>query len=331
LHFFHRFLSLFRPRPAPPPAWADFLTAPQYQRFLAMVQGYFRGQKVKCVLKDGQVNLAADGRYREQQLGLLNLAQMCRGQPEDQWPRIIAGHFGILQRSWREGEALEKRLGDFAKVAELLAVRLWPKSYCAGDLGNHMVWREDIPGTVSVLVYDLPSTIRNVNPAEVAAWGKEPDELFDLALANVREICIPDVLHKEMGDGLTFTALVDESFYVASHALLLEQYHADLIGAHGTLVGVPHRHVMLAYPIEQRPMKVVVGAVNRLIPVIAGMEKEGPGSISPLLYWYREGRFLPLPYEFKGKTINFYPPPPFLELLSDLGGGSVPEEDDFEG
>src|SRR5262249_18543071 len=153
-----------------------------------------------------------------------------------------------LEKSQSEQKLLEGRLTDFDRVRELLAVRLWPESYLTELDEQRMIYRTDLPGTISALVYDLPSSIRNVTPEEIAAWGRSTGELFEMAIDNVREICIPDISEQEIGDGIRVQLLSDESFFVASHALVLPE-HESCIGSFGSLVGVPHRHVLLAYPI----------------------------------------------------------------------------------
>ena len=54
----------------------------------------------------------------------------------------------------------------------------------------------------------------------------------------------------------------------------LNDENKHLVGTHGALVGLPHRHIALIYPIENIS---VMGAINTLIPVIYGMFGERPG------------------------------------------------------
>jgi hypothetical protein len=297
--------------PSSVPPWADFFSLEQYQAFVAKVTAFFTQRNRKVELGDGVVFVAEEGRPAKHQLGLLNLAQMCARNDADEWDDIIADHFKTLEKSHKEQKVLEERVDNFERVAELLSVRLWPDGYLKELDSAKLVHRRDLPGTISALVFDLPSSIRNVTPDEAQAWGKSHDELFEIGLANVRETCIPDVSEQQLNDEVTITLLADESFFVASHALLLED-KPDLIGPFGSLVGVPHRHVLLAYPIADLR---VMPALHMMIPIIHGMEREGPGSISSLLYWYKNGEFTNLPYSIKENTLNFSPPEEFVEML----------------
>ncbi len=317
MNFFRRFWTKLigrRGKPPLPPAWANFFTPEQYQKFVERVAAHFKSQKREFTLGDGVVYVEDRVPGGKHQLGLLNLAQMCARNETEEWAEIVSDHFRTLEKSYSEQKVLEERIDDFGRVAELLAVRLWPEEYLAELERNKILHRKELPGTISALVFDLPSSIRNVTPDECKSWGKSETELFRIGLANVMENCIPDVSEQDLGEGVTLTLFSDESFFVASHALLLDE-HPACIGAFGTLVGVPHRHVMLAFPIEGLR---VLQAIHMMIPIIAGMERDGPGSISPLLYWYKNGEYTNLPYRIEKNTLNFSPPEDFVEMLNLL-------------
>lgn len=326
---FRRWLDrLFTNKPSPktPPAWASFFSAEQYGQFLHLVAAHFRSKGVTFEMGDGVV-LLEPGSEGRQQLGLLNLAQLCGRNEPAEWPQIIAEHFDTLNKSQREQQVLEERVADFERVRELLAVRLWPEDYLRELDGSKLIHRQDIPGTVSALVFDLPSSIRNVTPEEAEGWGMDLDELFELGLANVRENCIPDQSEQELTENVSVQLFSDESFFVASHALMLDD-HGECIGSFGALVGIPHRHVLLAYPIENLN---VLQAIHCLIPVISGMERDGPGSISPRLYWYKDGAYTDLPYRIEGRTLHFSPPEDFVEMLNLLSEGEPSGGEPSEG
>ena len=311
-------------KPDPRPAWASFFTDEQYAKFRRLVEDFFRARKQTFTWGDGVISLEPSEAGAVHQLGLVNLGQLCARNDEKEWGQIVADHFRTLEKSQSEQKVLEGRLTDFDRVRELLAVRLWPATYLDDLDESRMIYRTDLPGTISALVYDLPSSIRNVTPDECETWGRERGELFELALDNVREICIPDESEQEIGEGIRVQLLSDESFFVASHALTLPEHEA-CVGSFGSLVGVPHRHVLLAYPIESLE---VVQTIPRLIAIIAGMEREGPGSISNRLYWYQAGEYLDLPYRIEGDTLHFSPPEAFVEMMNLLSGGEESDEDE---
>ena len=90
---------------------------------------------------------------------------------------------------------------------------------------------------------------------------------------------------------------------------------AAYLGAHGSLVGVPHRHAVFIYPIND--LKVVT-VMQALAYAVHGMYTEGPGSISAKLYWYDGQKFTDIPYSFSETKIDFTPPDAFIEMLNEL-------------
>jgi hypothetical protein len=316
-----------KPKPDKVPGWASFFSPDQYALFHHLIDEHFQTKRQPITWGDGVLVLKPDDPAGLHQLGLVNLAQLCARNGEDDWASIINDHFNTLDKSQTEQRVLEQRLPDFERVRDLISVRLWPEDYLKElDVGR-MIHRRDVPGAISALVYDLPSSIRNVTPEEADSWGIPIEKLFDIALENVRETCIPDVSEQDLGDGLSVHMLSDESFFVASHALTLEDHYPQFIGSFGALVGIPHRHVLLSYPINDLS---VLQAIPKLIAVILGMERDGPGSISPRIYWLQHGEFVDLPYRVEDNTLNFAPPESFLEMLSLLSEGESDSDSDAD-
>jgi hypothetical protein len=105
-----------------------------------------------------------------------------------------------------------------------------------------------------------------------------------------------------------------DHFFAASHALLLAERIPP--AAKGSAVfTVPHRHALLYAPMADMG---VVESINRLIPTTAAMFQDGPGSISPGLYWWRDGDVSLLPSHFDGGTAHFAPPDEFVQALETL-------------
>ena len=48
------------------------------------------------------------------------------------------------------------------------------------------------------------------------------------------------------------------------------------------------------------------------------MHHDGPGSLSPYLYWYHDGEFTVLPYESEDDALTFVPPDEFVDVMDEL-------------
>jgi hypothetical protein len=304
--------GLFR-RPVVPD-WAPYFSPRQYHAFVTAVKGWFHARNVYARINDGFVVAGAQG--EESQMGLSNLAQTCNLREQTEWPQIIESHFQSLTEARKLEAELQVDLKDFEKMKDLLAIRLMPMDYVqsASDAVDKLVIRDDLEDVATVLVFDLPTTVRTVSRQEAAKWGHDDLSLFQTALDNVRTNCQPQLHEETLDNGLKIWALTDESMFVATHVLLLED-HPVRIGLRGTLVGVPHRHTLLFHPINDL-QTVPISTI--LIPMIRGMFDEGPGSVSPALYWYHDSTFTKLSYLVDKEKFTFTLPPEFTEMLDSL-------------
>ncbi len=304
--------AFWRRKPKEPAPWTGPFSPAEYAAFVEVVRAELAALGAEGRLEDGYVTVESSewrGRY-----GLENLAQLCRQHPRREWPGIVRAHLASLGRAQRAHAAGVAR--TFDEAAPLLALRLWPAEFLQQVPREHVLYREDLPGTVTVLVYDLPETIQQVRPEETTGWGKATDELFALGLDNVRRKPRPQIRRAELPGGVRLTVFSGNSFFVATEALRLAQF-PGCTGRHGALVGVPTRHALLAYPIDGAQ---VVKAMLLLVPVILGIYGQGPGAVSPRLYWYHEGRFEDLPYILKDRQPQFAPPAEFIALIRSLAG-----------
>lgn len=313
------FLRPSQQKPPEPPEWAGFFSAEEYAAFLGLVETYFRERGLPAAVQDGSVvaGEGADGGPAGLRFGLGNLAQMCRQRDRGEWARLIAAHFDGLEQSRRDSEEIARLSTDFARAGELLAVRLYPEAGLRSVVRDGLVCRQDLEGLLTVLVFDMPGTIQTVTAEQAAPWGRSHEELFRLGLENVRQKCVPEETEVELAPGCPIRLISGNSFLTASHALLLDRRPA-CAGPHGALVAVPNRHAVICCPIRDAGIFKTMGL---LPPIVLGMERDGPGSISRNLYWRRDGRFLNLPYRIEGASLILDPPEEFAALLRDLGGG----------
>jgi hypothetical protein len=301
------------------PDWAKFFSLEDYRAFLGAVDEEMRRRQLPFEFGDGTVRVSPPGE-EDADYGLLNLAQTCHAAGRNEWPTTIREHFDNAFRSSRDSQELDAKSDRLEAVRGSLKVRLYHTDYLdqMGDGG--LVHRVPAEGLIETLVYDLPGSVRTVPPDHVRKWGLPTDELFRIGLDNVRAEPAPARQTFDVGKGALIQALVGDSFFTASHVLFLDQ-HLGPPSAFGALVALPHRHAVLFHPIENMR---VIGAVNSMIPIAFGMYQEGPGSLSPGLYWWRSGTLTLLPTKVSAQSITFSPPDAFVKEVLDR----VPEPDE---
>jgi hypothetical protein len=291
------------------PEWAQFFSGSEYEAFMTRLRKFWTDRGLVARIEEGIVRIEGESDWPGE-LGLTNLAQKCHTVPRERWDEMIAGHFNSLAQTQREHRDLEAQMKDFERVREMLAVRIATYDFERGMV----VSREDIPGTISYLCIDLPSSVISLHPNTAEEWGVPVDELFAIGLENVRRTCVPHIGRGEFEPGVPYYLLAGESFFVATHALMLRRWQG-CEGKHGALVAIPHRHAVLCHPINDMRHAL---AVQRMYHAAQNMEKEGPGSITANLYWYHDGRYTLLPCELRGKDVLFTPPDEFVEMMNQL-------------
>lgn len=293
------------------PSWARFFRLKKFNEFIEMIEKEFTDFEVIFKADEGFIQFPEV--FGDNQLGLQNLASVCHNNNEHDWPEIIKSHFENLQEGYVFEKEFKENALDFDYASKYVAVRVWPRSYIESVPKDKTIFKEDIDDTVTVLVYDLPTTVRSISPSEVIPWNMSSDELFEIGLKNVLNNYSVEISTEKMNNE-EYYVLHGEHLFVASFSLVLENF-AQCLGKFGAIIGLPHRHVMIVYPINGSE---VISSLNSLISVVHGMNAEGPGSIISNVYWYNQNKYLKLPYSLEKKKINFYPPEEFVQLLNEI-------------
>lgn len=301
-------MPLFRRRRAPAPEWAAFFSPDEYAAFVDAVRAELDRRGFRYELGDGVVNVSEP---EEERLGLANLAQACHADEERGFAAVVAAHFhGLADRTGEDVPA------DFAVARDRLKARLVDRGLLEAAEAP-LVSRQVADDLWVALAVDLPTRIAYVSRDHAAAWDAGEDELFDAGYAHARTEPGLELSVRQLEAGVDIWALLGDSFFTATHALWLEP-PGGAEGPHGSLVTVPHRHAVLLHPIRDLS---VLGAAAHLAMLTGGMYREGPGSISPSLYWRRDGELTRLPAEAGPGGFTLAPPARFVEeVLNRLDG-----------
>lgn len=314
------------------PDWAFPLgSAERLAAFESEVLGFFAARGLEVTMSDGVVTPTGGtaAAMRQQQWGLANLLQTCARATEDNWGEIVRSHFTTLLNAQRAAQESEIESIDYRAIRGRLAVRLWEEGALGSATGagggaaiGRMVTRVDLPGLLTVLSMDMPQMVRTVPASEADLWGKSRDDIFAQAIANLKGQADQKIEAHEIGDGGIVVSVVGESHFIASLALTIERF-PELVGKHGSFVGLPTRHVMLVSPFGGLD---ALKSFQHLIVVTQKWYSDGPGSLSERVWWYRPGgadrpaQWFEVPFELEGQTLNVSPPPELVELMEDLAG-----------
>jgi hypothetical protein len=295
----------------PGPDWAQPMSQLDVADFTQAVEGDLARRGVAYSMGDGQVRVERSGSAND--YGLSNLAQLCYQVGRREWAAAIGSHFDNLFAATDAEAEMHERARTFDGVRDMFKVRLYPGANLGGMDPEPPARWELAPGLTAAFVYDLPTTVSTASPEQVAGWGIAHEELLAVALGNVRADAVETQTIGEAGPSAAIGCVADH-FFAASHALLLGEKLPTAAAGHAVFT-VPHRHALLYAPMVDVS---IITSINQLIPIGVSMFQQGPGSISPGLYWWRDGAVILLPSEFDGQKLNFAPPDEFVQVLNTL-------------
>lgn len=294
------------------PSWANFFTSKEYDRFNKLLNGYLNKRNIPFNHSNAAIHTKEEY-FGAETLGLINLAQLCKQARQTHWKGLIAQHFEELKKAATFQNEFKKNVHDFSYASRYLGVRLYHNDYVSHLEDGLTIGRQFTEDIFALLVFDLPHSVMNVRPEQTIQWNKYNEELFEIGLSNIKSKYQFNISPRKIED-TTIQVVQGDHFFTPNIVLDLKS-HPDLVGSKGCLIGIPSRHHVLIYPIENLK---VINAISQLIPIITRLEDEGPGSISRSLFWFSDGEFSTLPYELEEEKIQFYPPEKFATLLNEL-------------
>jgi hypothetical protein len=294
------------------PDWANTFSKKEYNHFINLVENYFKKKGLKIKIEDGVI-IAEENELGLNNLGLVNIAQTCKQLDQNDWPASINDHFESLINSFKIRSEFKSIENDFEKIRKYLGVKVYHVDFLNTVGKENTIYKPITDDMVEVLVYDLPTSVESIEVKNLKIWNKQAEELFAQGLINTDSTYQNSISQETLGDIKIWFIQADHIF--TANIILEPEKLSKYIGTHGALIGIPHRHSVLIYPIESLE---VTKAINTLIPIINGMNLEGPGSISGKLFWYSDNKLLDLPYSLENQKIEFYPPDNFVTMLNAL-------------
>lgn len=237
-------------------------------------------------------------------VGLDDLRARCLLVPRSAWPALV--------QDTLEGLAVSREARVDLLDLELVRPLLRSRVYAEGAvLADDVVTEPLAPGLVEVLVAEIELAVTAVPSGVVSGWGVPVPELFVQARRQVLDagLLVPQRL--DLG-GVVLTSLESASPFAATHVHWLPSY-VDVPGA-GALVALPTRHLLLVAPMLERTQ--TLDAAQTLLVNADRLWRDGPGGLSPDLWWWHPPRLVPLP----GSPTSLSPPPEFVAVLDALAG-----------
>jgi len=297
-------MNLFRKRPPDDvPWWATNMNSADFDRFMKLVEKSIRKHNIVPIIhrEEGYWSPADNPKHEH---GLHNLVQICAPVVPLQWPEIIDNFMNVTL-----SVDPKKLPTDFESVKDKIKLRLLTATSRLNiEVATYPVCDEFL----TVVAIDNPQSITIPKAEAVAEWPLTKSQLYDLALQNMWEQDMPSInaFDPSVPHILEFAG---ESFFTASHILMLDRHFPK--AEHGLLVVVPARDIVFVHQIENLK---TVEAVGIMIRAANELFHQSPGPVTPALLWWRDGKFINLPWEPVGNNLNFSPPPEFTDVLNSF-------------
>lgn len=242
------------------------------------------------------------GRRLNGTVALDDLRARCGLLPRKEWEGVLLEALQALALA-REARA---DLADLAVAGPMLRARVQSEGSVLTEDGVRATL---CAGLVEVLLVETEGALAPVPPSVAQGWGVPVPELLLRGRAQSLAAEEPFVEPVDLGcEGVV--AVQTSSPYAGSQAFRLDCL-LDLPGV-GALVALPTRHLLLAAPLRTRAG--TLDAAQAMLTNAEPLWRQGPGGLSPDLFWLRDGALLHLP----GSPTSLSPPLAFLEVLERL-------------
>jgi len=286
------------------PQWAAFFNQERFDQFGEILAKALEEFNKPFVLNLTEGSLRVIGAEQGSVYGIVNLAQICKQVPIQDWPAVMSDFLGNLTKVHLQEDIPH----DIETARPQLRIRMFVVENL--DRSQMVTWplTEDF---VTCLTVDLPDKVLTVTQSIARTYGLSKDELYDVAMRNVVTATEFERHDIPVSDEAKVISFSGSSFFVASLSLALDH----LLGPApelGRLVAVPNRHNVMCAEIENAHS---LDALGLLVQAARGMFVEGPGSISPYVYWVNRGGWHRLEVEITDEGLGVSGPDSFVERV----------------
>ena len=268
--------------PADPDEALPMLDRQDATQLAALAREAFAEVGLETTLDEPGVLRGADGH----RFGLWNLAATVATLPRRDWPAQARQHARLMVEAHSTAEVT-----DLDSVRDRILLKLAAREELPFSPPAYAV--DVAPGLVGLVAVDHPTHVQTIGKDSaldpLGGW----DAVRDVALGNLRRLRSQE-RHEVLGDDAEPTSRVHVfvgDFFGASRLIVLDDVLRDELGverpAHGALVAVPHRHVLVVH-VVQGPG--VVSALRLMAGFAAGEHAGAAGSLSPHVFHARHGR-----------------------------------------
>jgi hypothetical protein len=276
---------LFNPFRPKTPKWAAALGDEGYVVFRKILLDSSQA-KIDASHADKLGSIKAAGHI----INLANLVDICSRLKPEEWSAEINRWAKIFSSGQDRPDPL------YPRDKKMLKLQLYPGTYFSqiGADTTNILMREDIPGTLTTVVADWPDMVivlQDDDPKK--PWVNRKQAVFAELSDHLAHEQSHDVSFIEGGKNKEELLAVIEGpeITAATHALVLADLYPQLIGAHGALVSVPFRHMVI---VKRLDVPASPETISVFSDATRHMAKQTNYFISDTVYHYENKKFIRL-------------------------------------
>jgi len=246
------------------------ITTIQHEQLLSIVLDHLGRDQAEVLEGGWAVRDRRGGVY-----GLVNLAQELSGIPEVEWPVRVGERLAML------GAISPEFPPDYEQAGPALRVRLSPDGSDPGWAAHRRI----CDGLDEVLMMRNDVGCITVSPSQIDSWGVSADRAFK----DARQQTIWDEPRERriLARGDSRLVWVRANFF-ASSVLLSLDHLLSRKNQFGAVAMAPCRDALIYTEVNDES---ITASVAGMIEIGSQWYVDGPGSISPEVFWYeRDGK-----------------------------------------
>ncbi|MGD1892688.1 MAG: hypothetical protein ACFB15_19135 [Cyclobacteriaceae bacterium] len=267
-----------------PKTHQKFLKKKEYRQLLDYTFRQLEGYDIVGV-NQGMVSVRL-GEYPHT-FSLLPLIEQGAEQSQQNKELIIQDYVSSLIDAYHDQQLLTN--ADFSTVKKFLTLRLFPETAIDNADRDRWIVRSDIEGIAVCVALDLPNGFATVDKNQLAQWGINEEEVFQMARENSQTR--PYEVHQQSLEGSTELIALGGGDYAANATFVLDQVVPEHIGQHGAVVAVPHRDMVLLQNLGEEELADYQAFIRQLHGFVLEQYNQHATPVSPHFYWYYQGKF----------------------------------------
>lgn len=269
-----------------------------------------------AAVNQGEIQLVSIKDADQTVFYLDNVIKKCLSEERKHWDTVIEDHF----KSYFDGLKFHETLDvhNFEAIRDYLSIRIYEESFVKEYSENNWITKNDLEGTTSVLMLDLPTTFTTVTKDVFNLWKKSKTEIFGIAQENVNknEFFKHTETFETENDTIEIHFIQNEA--IGSSAVLdLVKNAPEFIGEFGSVLAVPNKGFVLLSRISPEKPHDFMTFIQVNYDMVTDFYESHPQPVSKDFFWYYKGKFRKIDFQSEGNEIKITLPKELSELVLD--------------